>query len=76
MAEHIIKVHSISPATGFVFNDNGARVACFALVSSVNMDHPTLAPGQQIIAIGEHDIGQDLLGVEVTQRMSLIDCIA
>lgn len=76
MADHIIDVISISPATGFVYSGDGASIACFALVSATNTDHPGLAPSRQIIALGEHDIGTDLIGTEISERMLSVECRA
>lgn len=73
MKEHIIEVQSISPATGFSFSDDGASVACFALVSCISPEHPAVPPGRQIIALGEFEIGVDLIGTEITQRMQSVE---
>lgn len=66
-------VHSITSATSDWRDGLGMPIACFALVTGIDSEFPSLAPGRYVIAIGESEVGQDLVGSEIEDRMINIE---
>lgn len=77
MPEIITEVHTITSALGWYFNAGNSEVArilgntepvlCFALLSSINTDYPSLAPTRKIIALDENQM-DDLVGSALGPR--------
>lgn len=69
MAEIVVDIHSICSADGWYFSDYGGidPVLCLALVSTMDTNHPSLAPARQIIALDKDYFG-DILGMTIESK--------
>lgn len=74
MSDLIVEVHGITTPQNLQ-HPNGLRVAALALVSTVSTENPQFGLAKRIIAISEHEIGNDLLGLELTEEMTLVEKI-
>lgn len=74
MSEVVIEIHTISSANGWYFSEFGGiePVLCFALVSILDTDHPTISPAKQVIALDKDHFG-DILGMTVEEKHTDIE---
>lgn len=77
MPDIIQAVQSIASADGWFFGtpppasiDGAIPVACFALVSVVSTEHPTLGTSCAVIALSQFELGNTLDGQAVTDGMT------
>lgn len=70
----IVEVHGIT-TTRNMQHPNGLKVAVLALVSTVSKEDPQFGLAKRVIAINDHDLGNDLLGLELTEDMISIEKI-
>lgn len=74
MPEIVVDIHSICSANGWYFSESGGMgpVLCLALVSTMDTNHPSLAPARQIIALDKEYFG-DILGMTVERKHTEIE---
>lgn len=74
MTDIIVEVHGITTPQNLQYS-NGLKVAILALVSTVSKENPQFGLAKRVVAINDHDIGSDLLGLELTDDMISIERI-
>jgi hypothetical protein len=74
MADIIVEIHGITTSQN-LRHPNGLKVAALAIVSTVSKENPQFGLAKRIVAINDHDIGQDLLGLDLTEEMTSIEKI-
>jgi hypothetical protein len=72
MTDIIVEVHGITISQNLQ-HPNGLKVAALALVSTVSKENPHFGLAKRIVAVGDHDIGNDLLGLELTEDMTSVE---
>lgn len=71
MAKTTIDVTSVTSGVGWRFTESGEPVTVLVLVSYVDSDYPTLGPNKCVLALGELDYGDDLIGLEIDKLMNV-----